>query len=107
MHYLRSSSSIHALPNELPDRGELQITCADRSKPSCSDARSVFYRRPGSGVEMTPVLMAKQNPHPLHTTDLEYSRLESSNEIQPMQNMRRSGLPRRRDRCITTRSFVR
>ena len=52
MHYLRSSSSIHALPNELPDRGELQITAlTDRNLP-VPDARvsRLFYRRPGSGA---------------------------------------------------------
>ena len=85
MHYLRSSSSIHALPNELPDRGELQITAlTDRNLP-VPDARvSVsFTGDPDQVLEMTQTGSdGRTESLILSTPPIEYS-LESSNEIQP------------------------
>ena len=85
MHYLRSSSSIHALQNELPDRGELQITAlTDRNLP-VPDARvSVsFTGDPDQVLETTQTGSdGRTESLILSTPPIEYS-LESSNEIQP------------------------
>ena len=85
MHYLRSSSSIHALQNDFPDRGELQVTAVtDRNLP-IRDARvSIsFTGDPDEVLETTQTDSdCLTELLTLSTPPVEYS-LESSNEIQP------------------------
>ena len=85
MHYLRSSSSIHALQNDFPDRGELQVTAVtDRNLP-IRDARvSIsFTGDPDEVLETTQTDSdGRTELLTLSTPPVEYS-LESSNEIQP------------------------